>query len=363
MRVLLDEQIFATQAVGGISRMFAELAHSFASGKPGGVNLLPFRTPIVNRYILENEDLRAALNARQARNAWTALAADFADVKVETKADVVHSTFYLAHGLRVSSKSKRVVTVHDMIPELIPRFRRRLDLLTLKRRYVQTADQVICVSESTKQDLLKVYGLIRAPIHVVHHGVSPRFRPDVSKADFLPKRYLLFVGHRHQYKDALVLFRAFHLLVQQDDDLELLCVGGDNFTVSERALFDELGIQEKVKQRFVEEADMPSAYAHAEAFVFPSHFEGFGLPTLEAMASGTPAILARATSLPEVGAQAAVYFDPGDHQELADVIGQVLNSTNFRTSIVDQGLRRSQEFDWQSAAEKTRGVYESAMDD
>ena len=361
MRVLLDEQIFAIQPVGGISRMFAELAYSFAVGAPSEIDLLPFRTPIVNRYVLESETLRTALNAREARNPWTALAADFADVKAEGTADVVHSTFYLPHGLRVSSKSKRVVTVHDMIPELVPHFRRRLDFLTLKRRYVETADQVICVSEATKQDLLKVYGLIKAPIHVVHHGVSPRFRPDVAKADILPKRYLLFVGHRHQYKDATVLFRAFGLLAHQEEDLELLCIGGDKFTADELTLFDELGIQGRVKQRFMEDKFVPSAYAHAEAFIFPSHFEGFGLPALEAMASGTPAILARATSLPEVGGEAAVYFEPGNHRELADVIRQIVNSIDLRTSIVDHGLRRAQEFDWRTAADRTKKVYESAM--
>jgi len=361
VRVALDEQIFAIQPVGGISRMFAELAHSFAIGDPSGIDLLPFRTPIVNRYVLENETLRASLNARQARNPWTALAADFTDIRPESKAEVVHSTFYLPHGLRVSSKSKRVVTVHDMIPELVPHFRRRLDFLTLKQRYVESADQVICVSESTKQDLLKVYGLIKAPIHVVHHGVSPRFRPDVAKADILPKRYLLFVGHRHQYKDASVLFRAFGLLAHQEQDLELLCIGGDKFTADELTLFDDLGIQGRVKQRFMEDEFVPSAYAHAEAFIFPSHFEGFGLPALEAMASGTPAILARATSLPEVGGEAAVYFEPGDHRELADMIGQIVNSTDLRTSIVDHGLRRAQEFDWRTAADKTKKVYESAV--
>lgn len=361
MRVALDEQIFAIQPVGGISRMFAELAHSFVQGEPTGIDLAPLRTPIVNRYVLEDEVVKTVLNARPARNPWTALAADFIDIKPQRQADIVHSTFYLPHGFRVASKSRNVVTVHDMIPELVPHFRRRLDFLTLKQKYVERADQVICVSESTKQDLLKVYGLIKAPIHVVHHGVSARFRPDVPKADFLPKRYLLFVGHRHQYKDAAVLFKAFGLLAPRETDLELLCVGGDKFTPAELSLFDELAIWSRVKQRFLEDEFVPSAYAHAEAFVFPSHFEGFGLPALEAMASGTPAILAKATSLPEVGGEAAVYFEPGDHRELAAVIREVLGSKPLRQKLVADGLKRAQEFSWRTAAEKTKAVYEQAL--
>ena len=362
MRVVFDEQIFAIQPVGGISRMFAELAHSFAMGQPTGVDLAPFRTPIVNRYVLEDQTLRCKMAARQASSPWTALAFDFADTTPLRDVDVVHSTFYLPHGRRVASKSRRVVTVHDMIPELLPHSRRRLDFMTMKRKYVEAADQVICVSESTKRDLLNVYGSIGAPLHVVHHGVSPRFRPDAERCTFLPKRYLLFVGHRHSYKDAHVLFQAFGVIAKKELDLELLCIGGDNFTPMELALFDQFGIRERVKQRFLEDANAPSAYAHAEAFIFPSQYEGFGLPVLEAMSSGTPAILARATSLPEVGGDAAVYFEPGNHQQLADVLTQVVGNSDLRSQIIRRGRVRAREFDWRIAATKTKQVYEKALD-
>ena len=342
--------------------MFAELAHSFAMGQPTGIDLAPFRTPIVNRYVLEDRVLSTKLAARQANSPWTALAFDFADVIPLRNVDLVHSTFYLPHGLMVASKSRRVVTVHDMIPEVLPRFRRRLDFMTMKRKYVQAADQVICVSESTKRDLLDVYGPINAPIHVVHHGVSSRFRPDVEKAAFLPKRYLLYVGNRHHYKDASVLFRAFGAIARKEEDLELLCIGGNKFTSTEEALFDQLGVRNRVKQRFLEDTHAPSAYAHAVAFVFPSQYEGFGLPVLEAMSSGTPAILARATSLPEVGGDAAVYFEPGNHQQLADVLTQVVGNSDLRSQIIRRGRVRAREFDWRIAATKTKQVYEKALD-
>lgn len=361
MRVALDEQIFAIQPVGGISRMFSELARQFLDEQPPDVELVPFQTPIVNRYILEDGLMSRSLNARSARNPWTALASYFFKVSRPPEADIVHNTFYLPHGLDNRRSGKRIVTIHDMIPELMPRTRRRLDLLTLKHRYVRSADQVICVSESTKQDLLKVYGLIKAPIHVIHHGVSPLFQPGLPRADFLPERYVLFVGHRYQYKDAEVLFRAFAQVARQDSEIELLCVGGNGLGQQEAKLLEQLGIRERVSQRFLSDELMASAYANAEVFVFPSHFEGFGLPALEAMASGIPTILARATSLPEIGGDAALYFEPGAVSELSDQISVVLNDATLQRDLIDKGLKRSSAFTWERAAEETASVYRQAL--
>lgn len=361
MRVALDEQIFAIQPVGGISRMFAELAHEFQQGHPPDVELVPFQTPIVNRYVLENESLSDLLEARPARNPWTALAAYFSRVGRPPTADIVHNTFYLPHGLDGRRMGKRIVTVHDMIPELMPRTRRRLDFLTLKERYVRSADQVICVSEATKQDLLKVYGLIEAPIHVIHHGVSSLFHPGVPRADFLPERYLLFVGHRHQYKDAEVLFRAFAQIASRDLDIELLCVGGNGLSQAEARLLEDLQVRERVSQRFLPDPLIASAYANAEVFVFPSHFEGFGLPALEAMASGVPTILARATSLPEVGGDASLYFEPGAVDELAGEIATVLADSGVREDLSTRGLERASKFTWHRSADETASVYREAL--
>lgn len=341
--------------------MFSELARQFANGNPSDVEMVAFRTPVVNTYVLEDETLRAELGARSARNPWTALAAYLGNVGGSLDVDITHNTFYLPRGLYERDSGKRVVTIHDMIPELFPKTRRRLDLLTMKQRYVHSADQVICVSESTKRDLMKVYGPINAPVHVIHHGVSPHFQPGVKRDGFLPERYVLFVGHRYQYKDAEVLFRAFALVAQDDPELHLLCVGGNGLSKTEERRLMDLGIRSRVSQRFLTDEHMASAYAHAEVFVFPSRYEGFGLPALEAMAAGAPTILARASSLPEVGGDAALFFEPGAVKDLADCIRQVLGNELLRKSLVSDGLSRAQMFTWAEAAEKTASVYRDAL--
>ncbi|MDP1878071.1 MAG: glycosyltransferase family 1 protein [Actinomycetota bacterium] len=361
MRVAMDEQIFAIQRYGGISRMFAELARQFVIHSVADVELEPLDARIVNRYVLDHDELSIPLRAREARNQWTALARYFARVRVRRSSDIVHNTFYLPHGLASLGGGRRIVTVHDMIPELMPTTRRRLDLLTMKRRYVETADHVICVSEATRQDLLSVYGEIAAPVSVVHHGVDERFHPGVPRLDFLPARYVLFIGNRDQYKDADVLFRAFARVSRDHDDLHLLCVGGVGLTAAEVQRLIDLGIRDRVSQRYLSDGQMASAYTHAELFVLPSRFEGFGLPALEAMASGTPALLARATSLPEVGGDAAGYFEPGSDSDLAREMARVLDDPALRHSMSLAGLSRARDFTWQACALRTAEVYRSTL--
>jgi glycosyltransferase involved in cell wall biosynthesis len=190
MRLAFDEQIFAIQEFGGISRLFAELAKQYTGAVPtsqthSGVSLEPMHAPIVNRYILGHPEVERALDVWDAGSPWRALGRYFTRRRPSTSVDVLHSTFYLPHGLAGYPGARRIVTVHDMIPELLPKTRRRLDFITLKRRYVMSADHLICVSEATRQDLLRCYGPIPAPITVVHHGVDPAFQPGMPRWEAL----------------------------------------------------------------------------------------------------------------------------------------------------------------------------------
>lgn len=361
MRVAFDEQIFAIQAYGGISRMFAELARQFTDDPALDVDLLPLSAPIINRYVLDNDRLKARLAVWDAGHEYKSIGRYFMRVQPRRRLDVVHNTFYLPHGLAGYPGAKRVVTVHDMIPELMPKTRRRLDFVTLKKRYVMSADHVICVSEFTREDLVRTYGPIKAPISVVHHGVDPVFGPGAARPAGLPERYVLFVGNRGQYKDAAVLMRAFATIAEVESDISLLFVGGGGFSGEEQGRLSDMGIQARVAQLSLPDDQMPGAYGNALMCVFPSRFEGFGLPALEAMACGTPTILARATSLPEVGGDAAVYFTPGDDRELAAAMAEFMGNEGRRDRHRRAGIERAQMFTWRKAAEETAAVYRSLL--
>ncbi len=357
----IDEQIFAIQRYGGISRMFAELARRFVNGQEADVTLLPFNAPVVNRYLLDHPEVAVPLGAREARSEWTALARYLFRPRTRPSCDVVHNSFYLPHGLAPVKGAKRIVTVHDMIPERLPQTRRRLDWLTLKRRYVDQADHIICVSDATRRDLVELYGPLRAPVSVVHHGVDERFHPAAPRLDFLPDRYILFVGNRDQYKDAPVLFEAFATLAGDHPDLSILCAGGAGLTHQESDWLAGHGIRDRVSQRYLSDEEMASAYAHAEIFVFPSRFEGFGLPALEAMASGTPVILARATSLPEVGGDAALYFEPGNVVQLAALMDNLLNNAEEQDALRARGLSRAALFTWKRSSASIADIYRMCL--
>lgn len=361
MRLAFDEQIFVAQQYGGISRLFAELSKQFLREGSLDVELLPLDAPVVNRYLLDEPYLRDRLKVSDAGSTMAALARYFVRMRPRTSVDVIHNTFYLPHGLAGYPKARRVVTVHDMIPELLPKSRRRLDFITLKKRYVMSADHVICVSEATRNDMLRVYGDIKAPISVVHHGVDPIFRPGDPRVPGLPDRYLLFVGNRGQYKDANVLLNAFASVREKADGVALVFTGGGPFTRAERMQHQELGIADRVMQVSLKDTAMSGAYGNALMCVFPSRFEGFGLPALEAMACGTPALLAQGSSLPEVGGDAAKYFTPGDAQDLSGAIEGLLSDEQERNRMRVAGISRAQGFTWSTAAAKTAGIYQSLV--
>ena len=361
MRLAFDEQIFAAQQYGGISRLFAELSKQFLREGSLDVELLPLDAPVVNRYLLDEPYLRDQLKVSDAGSTMAALARYFVRMRPRTSVDVIHNTFYLPHGLAGYPKARRVVTVHDMIPELLPKSRRRLDFITLKKRYVMSADHVICVSEATRNDMLRVYGDIKAPISVVHHGVDPIFRPGDPRVPGLPDRYLLFVGNRGQYKDANVLLNAFANLRDKAEKVALVFTGGGPFTRAERMQHQKLGITDRVMQISLKDTAMSGAYGNALMCIFPSRFEGFGLPALEAMACGTPAVLAHGSSLPEVGGDAAKYFTPGDAQDLTGAIEGMLSDEQERNRMRIAGISRAQGFTWGTAAAKTAGIYQSLV--
>jgi glycosyltransferase involved in cell wall biosynthesis len=357
MRIAMDEQIFAVQEFGGISRQFSELAEQFTTDPSHDVALQPLNAPVVNHYLLDNPALVTALKVKRAPGSYSALFHYFAHGRRKAEIDLVHSTFYLPRGLADYPGVPMVMTVHDMIPEIIPNTRRRLDFITMKRRYIAKASHIICVSESTKRDVLRIYGQVDAPITVVHHGVAEIFRPDVARIPGFPDEYLVFVGNRGGYKDANTLLRAFKVVHGEFPDFSLIFVGGGAFTKSEVQEIANLGLSQKVHQVSLTEGEMAGAYAHATVCVFPSQYEGFGLPALEAMACGTALVLADSSSLPEVGGEAACYFPPGDSVKLSEQLQWLLSEPRERERLSTLGLIRAKEFTWGRTASETAKVY------
>jgi glycosyltransferase involved in cell wall biosynthesis len=357
MRVFLDDQIFTLQTRGGISRYFTELMHAYGADAGLGVELTGGHVWTANRHQLDS-----GLGRRlPGRLADPRVATVVNRLRSPGRPDIVHHTFYDAAYLNRRIGGLRVVTVYDMIPEIHPDLFPTGNPHLAKQAFVERADLVLSISAATQRDLVSVYGLSTTPVVVTPLGVHDSFRPGGPRLAELPDRYILFVGNRAGYKDFDVLAEAFAGL--SEPDVQLVAVGGGAFDESERARLTALGIAGRVIQCSLDDASLRKAYAHALCFVFPSRHEGFGLPTLEAMASGCPAVLVDSSSHPEVGGDAALYFPPGDVAALRHRLIQLVGSTSLRADRAEAGIRRAASFTWERTARATADAYRDLVAD
>jgi glycosyltransferase involved in cell wall biosynthesis len=251
-----------------------------------------------------------------------------------------------------------VVTIHDISFERDRRlmgFRDRFFFRTMVPRSVRRAERVVSVSATTSQDLIERYGVEADKIAVIPNGVDEEFSPDGPSKDGAP--YLLFVGALQARKDPLTAIEALALV---DSDLRLVLVGRDKGAAADaRRMATRLGLDGHVELAgHVDKLALAALYRGAEALVFPSRYEGFGLPVLEAMASGTPVVASSAGAIPEIAGDAAVLVDPGDAVALASGIERALAD---RERLVQAGLERAQLYSWTETARRTLAVYRELL--
>jgi glycosyltransferase involved in cell wall biosynthesis len=358
LAIRYDDQIFSVQHRGGISRYFLELIRAFARDPDLRVEPQP-----AWRWTANEHAIAAGLGARLNMPGGSSrrvlrLANAVAGRRHQRSADLLHSTYYLPRPLLSRHSPPMVVTVHDMIPELFPELFPAGNPHASKREYVQRAAAILCVSEQTKRDVQQVYGPVRQPVFVTHLGVDDAFRPGEAASG---GEYLLFVGRRDAYRDFPIAVEAFAALAPRHPDIKLLAVGGGHPTRAEVSMLQRWGLTSALEFRNPNDNELPHVYRGALALMVPSRYEGFGLPALEAMACGTPVVLAQAGSLPEVGGDAALYFAPGDPHGLASQLERLLEDEGLRARLKANGIRRAASFTWQRTAIATAEAYRVAV--
>jgi len=267
--------------------------------------------------------------------------------------DVMFGANYFLPRLHGAIARRRVVTVHDLTYKRFPELLQKETLDNLEAhmtRELARADAVICVSESTRRDLLAFYDVDPSRAVAIHSGLGISAAP--APMDELPARYLLFVSTIEPRKNLGVLLDAFSKLRASGYDGSLVVVGKIGWKSKEIApRLREPGI---VHLDYVDAARLATVYQRAEAFVFPSIYEGFGFPLLEAMSFGVPAIAAQSSSLPEVGGDAALYFD--DVDGLLAQLTRVTSDAALRAELVARGHAQVAKFRWDVCASQTLGV-------
>lgn len=368
LRVLFDSQIFCSQRFGGISRYFAALAREIHC-MPGAVSRIE-APAYINEYL--DTLPRSVVSGRQVpafRGMWPL--SYFASrllsygSSARFKPDVLHQTFY--YQRRGSSSLPTVTTIHDMIHEKYPAgLSGARTLSRLKKARVIEADRVICVSENTKRDVLECYGVDERKVMVVYHGYDSLYPQLDISGDQYRKRlfnseepYLLFVGVRVGYKNFEGLIEAVSTSVLLKKECRVLCFGGGAFSSRELELLDNNGLRDRVVQIQGSDSDLADAYAHALLMVYPSRYEGFGLPPIEAMSLSCPVACSNTGSLPEVVGSAARMFNPEEPDEFRYVLESLVKSADERARLIDLGLDRCKQFSWRKCAADTLNVYRS----
>jgi glycosyltransferase involved in cell wall biosynthesis len=285
--------------------------------------------------------------------------------------DVLHAPAYVAPLLRTG---RSVVTFHDLsffrLPEAFNRPNRTY-LQEFSRLSARRADRFIAVSESTRRDLIQLLAVGPDKVDVVHNGVEERFQPigdaatveEFRRARGLPDRFVLYLGTLEPRKNVVTLIRAYAQARKRGITETLVLAGGRGWGSSPEAhLIERLGLEAHVRSvGFVPMEDQVLWYNAATLFAYPSLYEGFGFPALEAMACGTPVVAGNCSSLPEVVGDAGLLVNPRDADDLAEAIVRVLRDDQLRFDLACRGRERARRFSWEAAARGTVGSYRRAF--
>lgn len=302
-------------------------------------------------------------------NYWHFLPYPSADTLLRQPVDLWHFTNYSI----MPTTKPYVVTVYDMVHHYYPEYVAAKTLARLQKYLPKTlagAAHIMAISEATKQSYVEVMGIDPGKITVTLLAADEMFFEQASPADLaaakaryaLSDSYLLAVGTLEPRKNLRTLLETFAEL-KDDVPHQLVVVGGQGWSFEETAeLIGALGLTERVIfTGYAPRTELPALYQGADAFVFPSHYEGFGIPPLEAMASGTPVISSNTSSLPEVVGTAALTFDPNDGEQLRQTLGQLLSDAGLQEELSRKGLAQARQFSWQKMARETLTVYHQAM--
>jgi glycosyltransferase involved in cell wall biosynthesis len=372
LRVMFDPQIFCHQRFGGISRYVCNIALEMS--RMTGVTpqiIAPFH---FNEYL--DQLPRSLVRGRRVRwlEGLTALAYGLSVIPGKVAArnfepDVLHNTYYFP--VKPPSGTRGILTVYDMIHEKYPKYFAASPFITrIKAASVAAADHVICISESTRCDVLATYDIPEERVSVTHLGFDPlaSLLGGESSSDFKIRvlgadaPYLLYVGSRVNYKNFRGLLDAYANSASLRADFFFLCFGGGEFTAAERAAISKAGVAGRVRFLGGSDAALAASYANASLFVCPSFYEGFGIPVLEAMSLDCPVACSNSSSLPEVVGDAATLFDPADRDSIRSALESVLGSPSAVTALKERGRIRTQLFSWRGCAERTLDIYRRVLD-
>jgi glycosyltransferase involved in cell wall biosynthesis len=364
MRIVYDYQIFNWQRYGGISRYFCELASRIDN--LSGTEARFAAGLHVNEY-LANDYPQLTIGKLRPENKLLNRVGELVNHRWSgyylnsQPPDILHYTHYRPQSS--GKNSIKVLTVYDMIYELFfdPSIVDQDCTIAHKAAIVHTVDSIICPSECSKRDLVEICQVDPAKVTVIYHGYGVT-APVAIAPPFGLKPYILVVGERRWYKNFDRLLQAYASNPSFCRDFDLRCFGAIPLTNQELELIDRLGLpRENIQWQTGNDAELVGLYQQAALFIYPSLYEGFGYPPLEAQAAGCPVACANTSCFPETIANAAELFDPYDVEAIAQAIQNVLYDSVRSTELVKLGKQNIQRFSWDRCAAEHHRVYRSLI--
>ena len=370
MKIFLDGTVFSRARRGGILRTFQELPPRITNIDPSVRFTLYLRRKLKDGDLPTSSGIEYVYERSIYPRRWLfgkyRVQDDLLDKAYrQLKPDIFHTTYFIRPP---KIRTPYVVSVYDMIDEIYAPIQQnptRWKFVEKKRQCIQAADLILTNSQFTTRDLLKYSSVDEKKIATIPLGVDSHFFPiqdEHRRKAFLtrhglPRPFFLYVGARRYNKNFMGLLRAYARFTSAKD-IDLVAVGDDDpFTKEEQVFVKSLALKGTLRHlQIVNEDELALAYNNASALIFPSFYEGFGLPVVEAMACGTPVLASHASSIPEVGGDAALYFNPYDPDEMCDAMEAVLHS-DTATSLKKKGLERAALFSWDDTAKETLKAY------
>lgn len=379
MKVLYDPQAFDMQTHGGVSRCFAELyAHrpafvdaSISIKETNNVYLKDLGFPEADKHFLCAKDtklkhflFKLTYNLEYGKfSRWDKrpLINQYETESVIKKGDfdIFHPTFFDDYFLPFLGKKPFVITVHDMIPEIFS-----MDHSQAKQKLavIPKAAHIIAVSGQTKKDLVRIMNVPEEKVSVVYHGADEEPYIPSSTAPFA-EEYILYVGTRYEYKNFKAFCKSCVGILKRHPQLKIVCTGVP-FSPEEIQLFESLGIKDRMVHRFVQtRQELFDLYHYAITFVYPSKYEGFGIPILEAYKADCPVMLNRASCFPEIAGDAAVFFDlnseKSDFEEQFETLYRLTGDE--RGELIQRQRERMKLYSWSKSAAQLADVYKDVL--
>ena len=367
MKIAFDYQVFAQQSYGGISRYYNNLASellqleqnvSIFAGlhRNNYLTLLP--SEVVSGYKLSRYPPKTAKLFQRTNHYLTNY-----QMKL-WKPEVIHETYYSNFTPNLNNVP-RIITAHDIIHELFSEGLDKSNIITQRKiNAFNRADHIISVSHNTNKDLIELFGIASEKISVIHHGAIDHISSinQYNSGVEYSRPFLLYVGPRAGYKNFVGFLKAVSQSQKLINEFDIVAFGGGHFLSEELIKIKSFGFKEgQVKQIGGDDSVLVSLYQEALAFVYPSLYEGFGIPPLEAMACRCPVISSNTSSMPEVIGDAGEYFDPKEPESIKVAIEKVVFSQSRIRDLKTKGIERLKIFSWENCAKETLKIYKNIV--